>query len=276
MSIRVHHLNCGTMCPFCERLVAGQGSWLKRGRLVCHGLLIETPDGLVLVDTGLGRKDVAEPSRRLGGLFTTVFGPCLALEETALSQIEALGHGARDVRHILPTHLDLDHAGGLSDFLEAQVHVFAPELDQIRQPTAKELKRFRMAQFEHDPKWVVHDAPTESWFGFDAIRPLPGADILMIPLIGHTRGHVGIAVKQGDRWKLHCGDAYYHRDQITATPRTTPLLGYLERSVEFDRQKRLASLARLRDLAASHRDEVEIFCAHDPVEFDRAAANSLL
>ena len=65
-------------------------------------------------------------------------------------------------------------------------------------------------------------------------------------------------------------------DQITATPRTTPLLGYLERSVEFDRQKRLASLARLRDLAASHRDEVEIFCAHDPVEFDRAAANSLL
>ena len=97
MSIRVHHLNCGTMCPFCERLVAGQGSWLKRGRLVCHCLLIETPDGLVLVDTGLGRKDVAEPSRRLGGLFTTVFGPCLALEETALSQIEALGHGARDV-----------------------------------------------------------------------------------------------------------------------------------------------------------------------------------
>ncbi len=276
MTLRVHHLNCGTLCPFCERLVAGQGRWLKRGRLVCHCLLIETPDGLVLVDTGLGRKDVAEPNRRLGWLFANLFGPRLARGETACSQIEALGFGAGDVRHILPTHLDLDHAGGLSDFPAAQVHVFAPELDQIQHPTAKEAKRFRMPQFEDAPHWVVHAAPTESWFGFDAIRPLAGVDILMVLLIGHTRGHVGIAVQAGARWKLHCGDAYYHRGQISAAPRTPPLLGYLERSVEFDRAQRLDSLARLRALAANHRDQVEIFCAHDPVEFDRVAASNPL
>jgi glyoxylase-like metal-dependent hydrolase (beta-lactamase superfamily II) len=35
-------------------------------------------------------------------------------EETAVRQIERLGSPA-DVRHILPTHLDFDHAGGLED-----------------------------------------------------------------------------------------------------------------------------------------------------------------
>ena len=269
MSRRVHHLNCGTMCPFCERLVAGQGSWFKPGRLVCHCLLIETPDGLVLVDTGLGRKDIAEPKRRLGGAFTTLCKPVLAPEETALSQVEALGFQVRDVRHILPTHLDADHAGGLADFPEAQIHVLAPELQQIQHPTPRDLKRFRLAQFEHDPKWVVHTAPGESWFGFDAIRPIPSADILMIPLIGHTMGHVGIAVREGDKWLLHCGDAYYHRDQLSATPRTSPALAFLEWWVQAQREPRLRNLARLRDLAAHHSDEVEIFCAHDPVEFAR-------
>ena len=48
--MRVHHLNCGTMCPMSARLINGTGSYFERGRLVCHCLLIETNDGLVLVD----------------------------------------------------------------------------------------------------------------------------------------------------------------------------------------------------------------------------------
>ncbi len=48
MGLRVHHLNCGTMCPACAKLMNGQGGWLELAKLVCHVLLIETPrDGLV-------------------------------------------------------------------------------------------------------------------------------------------------------------------------------------------------------------------------------------
>lgn len=49
--MRIHHLNCGTDCPFGGALFDGRSKGLT-GHLVCHCLLIETNEGLVLVDTG--------------------------------------------------------------------------------------------------------------------------------------------------------------------------------------------------------------------------------
>ncbi|MCY0854681.1 MBL fold metallo-hydrolase [Cupriavidus sp. D39] len=174
----------------------------------------------MLVDTGLGQQDVRESKRRLGSAYPALFRPRLSMDETAISQIRLLGYDPRDVRHIVPTHVDLDHVGGLGDFPDAQVHIFKPELQHIQQPTPSDLRRFRLVQFDHNPKWVVHEEQGEQWFGFSSIRAIPGLsiDILLIPLIGHTRGHVGVAVKQGDRWLLHCGDAYYHHSQVTDAP----------------------------------------------------------
>ncbi len=259
------------MCPGCERLFNGQGGWRKPGKLVCHCLLIETPSSLVLVDTGLGQQDILAPGRRLGSSYRRLFKPVLALQETALAQVRALGYDPRDVRHILPTHVDLDHVGGLADFPEAQVHIFKPELEQILNPDWRDRMRYRWPQFDHRPKWNVHERQDERWFGFDGIRPIPGlgADILMIPLIGHTKGHVGVAVRQGEKWLLHCGDAYYHHSQISATPRSPLGLQFFEASIQALRGQRLRNQARLRQLAAEHGDEVELFCAHDPVELER-------
>ena len=59
--MRVHHLNTGTMCPIGRRLVNGTGSIFQRARMVCHCLLVETNDGLALVDTGIGLDDIANP-----------------------------------------------------------------------------------------------------------------------------------------------------------------------------------------------------------------------
>ena len=67
--MRVHHLNCGTICPPFGRLTRGKGSLLSRGHMICHCLLIETNDGLVLVDTGIGLGDIASPRERLGAGF---------------------------------------------------------------------------------------------------------------------------------------------------------------------------------------------------------------
>ncbi len=49
--MRVHHLNCGSLHP------------PTMSEIVCHVLLCETADGLVLVDSGLGRHDFADPKR---------------------------------------------------------------------------------------------------------------------------------------------------------------------------------------------------------------------
>ena len=65
--MRVHHLNCISTCPLGGRIMDGQ-SVRARGRLTNHCLLVETDAGLVLVDTGLGLRDVADPRGRLSHL----------------------------------------------------------------------------------------------------------------------------------------------------------------------------------------------------------------
>jgi glyoxylase-like metal-dependent hydrolase (beta-lactamase superfamily II) len=272
--MRVHHLNCGTMCPPFERLVNGSGSLFGRGRMVCHCLLLETRDGLVLVDTGLGTRDVEDPKGRLGGLFLGLTRPRLSRSETALAQVEALGFRASDVRHILPTHLDLDHAGGLPDFPDATVHIFAPELEAARaRATSNELRRYRPAHFAHGPKWQVHEVSGEKWFGFESVGALGGTDeeVLLVPLVGHTRGHCGVAVKTQDRWLLHAGDAYFFHGEVHAEPPVCPVgLALFQSQVEIDRGARLANQARLRDLSRAHGGEVDVLSAHCLVEYERA------
>ena len=188
--MRIHHLNCGTDCPLGGALFDGCSHGLL-GHLVCHCLLIETDDhGLVLVDTGYGLKDVALPHRRPDPRITLAWRAMLNIrlreQETAIRQIEALGHDPRDVRHIVLTHLDFDHAGGLEDFPNATVHVMQREYDDAAAPHAGIIARhrWRSRQWDGVTRWQRHSASGEPWFGFDAVRDLPGLppEILLVPL----------------------------------------------------------------------------------------------
>lgn len=122
--MRIHHLNCISTCPVGGHLMDGRTPGvLTRAQLCCHCLLLETANsGLVLVDTGLGLGDCAAPRTRLSAFFLALLSPDLREEMTAARQVEQLGFRRSDVRHIVLTHLDFDHAGGLDDFPEATVH----------------------------------------------------------------------------------------------------------------------------------------------------------
>lgn len=269
--IRVHHLNCGSLRPFGGRFIDGEPGLLRPARLVCHCLLLETGAGLVLVDTGFGTRDVANP-KLLGGM-RQVIRPVLNVEETAARQVVRLGFAVRDVRHIVMTHLDLDHAGGLADFPGARVHVAAAE-HAVATGTLKppDRLRYRANQWAHGPDWSLVEASGEPWFGFDAARSLDGlpAEILMIPLAGHTRGHSGVAVDTGDGWLLHAGDAYFfHGEMDTSNRWCTPGLRVFQTIAEADRKARLNNQERLLELARSHGAELTMFSAHDEAELRR-------
>lgn len=113
--MRIHHLNCGCMCPFGGALFDGISQGLT-AHLVCHCLLVETQHGLVLIDTGFGNRDIEAPTSRLSPLFIQVNGIQFDRKYTALHQIGQLGFEVSDVRHIVLTHLDFDHAGGKRGF----------------------------------------------------------------------------------------------------------------------------------------------------------------
>jgi glyoxylase-like metal-dependent hydrolase (beta-lactamase superfamily II) len=270
--MKVHHLNCATMRPPGGRLISGTGT-IGGAVLVAHCLLIETESsGLVLVDTGLGLEDVGAP-KTVPAIFRALVRPKLDRAETAAEQVAALGFARADVRHIITTHLDVDHAGGLRDFPEAAVHVSATELAAARDPrTRMEKDRYVQHQWAHGPKWAEHHVTGGSWHGFDAVRDLPGLppEILVVPLAGHTRGHTGVAIDTGDGWLLHAGDAYFYHGQMRQPPTCTPGLSLFQVIVQTERDKRLANLARLQELATD--PSVSVFCAHDKHEFEQLKA----
>lgn len=265
----ISHLDCATMCPN-----AGTALGLvdkSTGHLVAHCLLIETNAGLVLIDTGFGTMDIADP-RRLGPA-RHLLSPRFDRRQTAIEQVRSLGHDPADVRHILATHLDLDHAGGLGDFPRAKVHVHRDELDAIRRRSFDTALRYRPAHWAHNPDWAEHTADGEAWFGFERARLLDELDveIAMIPLAGHSAGHAGYAINTGDGWLLHAGDAYLRHGEIATPPSDSRSLRAYHRINSADSKLRRANAERLAELARSHGDEIAIFCSHDAVEFNRYA-----
>lgn len=245
---------------------AGRIPGVMPPELVAHCLVVEGSEGVTLVDTGFGTDDVAEGGKRLGRAFVLLVGARLDAGRTAVAQLAGLGFDPRDVRDIVLTHLDLDHAGGLADFPHARVHVHRAELEAALHPSLRERARYIQQQWAHGPEWVTHDADGEEWFGFHSVRVI-GEDVLMIPLHGHTRGHCGVAVRRpGGGWLLHAGDAYFHAGDLQSPRACPPGLRAFQASMAVDGELRRHNLARLQQLHATEPG-VTVFSAHDPTEF---------
>ncbi len=251
MMTNIHHINCGSLqVP-------------PNPKAICHCLLLEDEDGLALVDTGIGLLDVQRPLERIGQPLIDVGGFRFHEGDTAVRQVEKLGFRTTDVRHVVLTHCDPDHVGGLADFPHADVHVAEEEHASVRRGRF----RYLPVQFAHGPVWKTYPASSRRWFGLEA-RPVPlvgfGCEVLLVPLFGHTLGHCGVAVRQGDRWVLHAGDAYYLRVELTTDDHPVSMLA-AQRAEDNDQRK--ASLEHVRRLARDHQDEIDLFGYHDPTEF---------
>jgi glyoxylase-like metal-dependent hydrolase (beta-lactamase superfamily II) len=253
---RIHHLNCGSHC-----------------------LLVELESKLVLVDTGVGLEDVRAPRARLSPLFLYGRRPRLHEDCTAVRQITTLGFRAEDVTDIALTHLDCDNAGGLDDFPNARVHLFEAERDAaIAQRTFLDRQRFRPQQWSTFSRWQTYAAVGEPWFGFPGVRELEGLppEILLVPLVGHTLGHAGVAIRREEEWYLLAGDAYFHRGEMAPSGyRCTRRLRFFQWLMDADRRMRLENQERLRELVKNHSDEVRVFSSFDPVEFAALRATAL-
>ncbi|MFE4501010.1 MBL fold metallo-hydrolase [Rhodococcus sp. NPDC056743] len=254
--MRVHHINCGTMHP--RRTPDG---------LVCHVIVVETDNGLVLVDSGFGLQDAVDPKNRFGPARFYV-RPIFDPEETALRQLPRLGLDPADVRHIVLTHFDADHVGGLSDFPDAHVHLTTAEATAALHPlTATEKRRYLPALRAHHPRLTEHSSlRTDTWKGFAGATELtdisPG--IVLVNLPGHSRGHAGVAVDAGDRWILHAGDSFYHHGQVDGTVTPPLALRMMERIIAQDWERVQANHQRLEEIWTANDPNLVLVNAHDP------------
>lgn len=141
------------------------------------GYLIQTDDGTnILIDTGLP----ADPAEGLGGRREGFeAGP----EDFVVAQLARLGLSPRDIRYVVSTHFDLDHAGGHDAFPEAE-HVSQRahyEAARAGLPRAQLLR----SHWDHPAlRYRLLDGDTEL---------APGVEL--IETSGHAVGHQSVLVR---------------------------------------------------------------------------------
>lgn len=256
--MKIHHLNCGSMtAPFIHV------------QTIVYCLLVETSQGLVLIDTGFGTRDYKEPAVKMR-FFLKYMGVPKLPEETALAQVNNLGYEPKDVKHIIQTHLHVDHAGGLADFPWADVHVFQDEYQAIQNPRGMMEFAFVQEHWKHKPTWVIHQLSGQKWFEFDAISILetPEVDFWLIPLPGHTRGHCGVALGKPGNWLLHCGDAaspFHAGADLHNRGPSAYQLNFMPGKLA----NRILGghVPRIRSFLKEHESEVKAISAHDIFSF---------
>ncbi|MGW5575198.1 MBL fold metallo-hydrolase [Nocardia thailandica] len=255
--MRIHHLDCGPL----------------GGGMVTHCLLIEHDRGLVLVDTGYGTADIAEPARRMG--WSRHFLRIRAdADTTAVARLRGLGFEPGDVTDIVLTHLDYDHAGGVSDFPRARVHIHGPELRAATDAALVDRPRYRDAQWAHGPRWVVNEPSGDVWFGLRGVTRLAGlpGEFVVVPLYGHTSGHVGVAVGDEAGWLLHAGDAFLSGADLGRS-RGAVVAAMYGRPGPRAMRDRVRNVRALAELAAADSG-VTVFSSHDGAAFARLAGTA--
>ncbi|ABW67272.1 MBL fold metallo-hydrolase [Desulfosudis oleivorans] len=262
--MKIHYMNCATMFP---KLAKWFAPHLATVPSIC--LLLETGTTCILIDTGFGTRDMADPLRL--GPANRLLNARPDIKDTAVYQVEQLGIAPERVTHVICTHLDSDHAGGLSDFSHARVHVLKPEYDAVFSPeNSGEKHRYRRCQVEHGPAWVLHDEnelSPDPWFGMECIRNISGlpSQIVLVPLPGHTRGHCGVALETEKGWVFHCGDAFYVKHEVTGK---TPLgVAFFRAVAHTYRLQAAKQVERLKALVAEAKDRVTLIGSHDPVSY---------
>ncbi|MEO1485899.1 MAG: MBL fold metallo-hydrolase [Bacteroidota bacterium] len=245
----VHHLNCVKIeSPF--------------GSAIGHCLLLKENDKLVLIDAGIGLLESREPEKHLGKELIEVTGFVFDETLTALHQIKALGLNPTNLKHIICSHLDPDHIGGLADFPWATVHVSKEEYDSF----ISSHERYLPQQLAHQPKLQLYASNDANWFGLPARRLDLDmeTELYLIPLFGHTLGHCGVALKVNGKWIFYAGDAYYLRAELQDKNHPVDQLATIR---AVDNTARLKSLETVRQLLEKHGSEIEYFGYHDPTEF---------
>jgi len=167
-------------------------------RLLAAPLLIRTPDALVVVETGLGNKLTDKQKR----IFRVI-------EDWALPEsIADHGYHTADVTHVVLTHCDFDHAGG--------VVMRAPDgMPVLTFPNARHV--VQRAEWEDATRPNRRAAHTYWPQNFEGLEP--GKNVLLVdgnyqvtPEIrvsrtgGHTRGHQVVHVESGEASAVHMAD----------------------------------------------------------------------
>ena len=174
---------------------------------------IEHPEGVIVVDTGeTARSAEAAYFPRWHPFFRYGVRTLVAPDEEIGPQLQRLGIAPGDVRTVVLTHLHTDHAGGVHHFPHSEILVSRED----RRFAAGLRGRLRGYPNNRWPSWfdpTVVDLAGVAHGPFPRSAPLTQAgDVTIVALHGHTPGHMGVIVDEGEHVVLLAGDSSYTED----------------------------------------------------------------
>jgi glyoxylase-like metal-dependent hydrolase (beta-lactamase superfamily II) len=174
---------------------------------------IEHPEGVIVVDTGeTARATASGYFPRWHPYYRFAVRLSVRPDDEIGPQLQAIGIDPREVRTVVLTHLHTDHAGGMHHFQGVEMLASADEI------AGAQGLRGRINGYPNNrwPSWLrLTPARFEpSPYGpFELSARLTSAgDVIAIPLPGHTPGHIGVVVEDGDHRVLLAGDASYTQE----------------------------------------------------------------
>ncbi|MGB0543752.1 MAG: MBL fold metallo-hydrolase [Longimicrobiales bacterium] len=207
--------------------------------LALRCLLVEAPNALVLIDTGIGNK--------YGEKFADIYGVLNAGEPTRLEDgIRDAGFDPSDVDIVLSTHLHFDHAGGNTvrdesgvirpSFPNARYVVQRGELDFAHSQNERIRASYLLENFEPITEaglWHLVEGEADVTEG-----------ISVVPTPGHTPHHQSVLIRSDDETACFLAD-------VCPTSAHLPLpwiMGYdLEPLVTLESKRGLWQRAREED-----------------------------
>jgi glyoxylase-like metal-dependent hydrolase (beta-lactamase superfamily II) len=176
-----------------------------------HGLVIESGDRRILVDTCAGHDEASE---RILGLVQTV-GTIDHHQRDIVSALSAAGWSVDDIDTIVCTHLHFDHVGGsvLDD-------------GSVAFPSAR-----HVIAGDEWGYWSTYETDDHDYASINrSVRPLVDAglvdlvdpdheltdEVRLVPTPGHTPGHVSVEIRSGGEEAVITGDLAHHPIEFLA------------------------------------------------------------
>lgn len=176
-----------------------------RLKMSVHALVVETPARRIVVDTCIGND-------KQGRFVPTWNG----LQSGFLRDLAAAGFERESIDTVLCTHLHVDHVGWNTMQVDGR---WVPTFPNARYLMAR-------TEFEHWRAWPEHDEH-EAAFA-DSVGPVFDAglvdlvetdhricdEVRLVPTVGHTPGHVSVAIASEGHEALITGDFAHHPCQM--------------------------------------------------------------
>jgi glyoxylase-like metal-dependent hydrolase (beta-lactamase superfamily II) len=163
--------------------------------------LIQHDGQNILFDTGMHPLSISDPAQHFGE-FADAYPLRMAPGDDAVSLLQGVGVTPDDVGHVVQSHLHYDHAGGLTQFPRATVHLNRAELAFALWPPVYQ---------RNPPQFIHHEFEgVTAWHEIEGDCDILGdGRLIAFPTPGHTAGHQSLLVHLDSGPVILVGDAAY-------------------------------------------------------------------